>query len=394
MSDLIYIDAAGDKQAVNLSLDLYREAADRGQSLKQYMGNLYPTNTEKHGSAYEQVLEQTGVFVRGDKEIGLRASTLEDVLNPGKGAAITREGVPASRILFPSVILDVIEDKMTRDYSANPNALDEIVGMEDSISSDRWERPVISYARVEGARSAPVAQLALPPMMMSITASDKSQRIPSWGIGLEISEQAMKSTTMDLVGMAVARQAAIEANERAQGYILSLLNGDTDLGMVALSAISGKVVKANALDTTISTAGTLTYTAWLKWLTKNANYRTITHVMTDLAGLLSIRAMYAAEKVASGSKDNPSGMDINVSVVNPNWPTQVKFVLTNDANWPANTFMGIDARYGVHRVNSLTAQYSAIESFALKRSTALRIDKGELVYRLFDEAFEVLSLTL
>lgn len=164
--------------------------------------------------------------------------------------------------------------------------------------------------------------------------------------------------------------------------------------MVALSAISGKVVKANALDTTISTAGTLTYTAWLKWLTKNANYRTITHVMTDLAGLLAIRAMYAAEKVASGSKDNPSGMDINVSVVNPNWPTQVKFVLTNDANWPANTFMGIDARYGVHRVNSLTAQYSAIESFALKRSTALRIDKGELVYRLFDEAFEVLSLTL
>ena len=394
MSDLIYIDAQGDKQALDLSLDLYREAADRGQSLKQYMANAFPTNSEKHGSAYEQALEQVGVFVRGDKEIGLRASTVGEVLNPGKGAAITRDGIPASRILFPAVIMDVIEDKLARDYSTNPSALSELVGMEDSIQGDRWERPIISYGRVEAARSGPVAQLALPPVMMSITASDTSQRIPSWGIGLEISEQAMKSTTMDLVGMAVARQAAIESNERAQGYILSLLNGDTDLSMVALSAISGKVVKASALDATISTAGTITYKAWLKWLTANANYRTITHVVTNLDGLLAIRAMYAAEKVASGSKDNPAGMDINVNIVNPNWPTNVKFVLTNDPNWPANTYMGVDSRYGVHRVNSLSAQYSAIESFALKRSTALRIDKGELVYRLFDESFEVLSLTL
>lgn len=51
MSDLIYIDAQGDKQALDLSLDLYREAADRGQSLKQYMANAFPTNSDKHGSA-------------------------------------------------------------------------------------------------------------------------------------------------------------------------------------------------------------------------------------------------------------------------------------------------------------------------------------------------------
>jgi hypothetical protein len=42
-------------------------------------------------------------------------------------------------------------------------------------------------------------------------------------------------------------------------------------------------------------------------------------------------------------------------------------------------------------VASLTAQYSAIEQFVLKRSTAMRVDSGEVVYRLFDEAFEVLT---
>ena len=393
MSGLIYVDAKGDKQALDLNVGMYEAAAEKGQSLSQYMANLYPTNAEKYGTAYEQALEQAGVFVRGNSEYGLRASTVGDVLNPKNAAAIVKDGVPASRILFPAVIMDVIEDKLTRDYATNPSALSALVGVEDSIQGDRWERPVLNFSRPESARSGPVAQLAMPNSMLTITASDKSMRIPSWGIGLEISEQAQKSTTLDLVGLAVARQAAVEANERAQGYILSLLNGDSDYSMAALSTFSGKVQTANSFDSTL-TAGNISFKAWIKWLTQRANYRTITHVVTNLDGLLAIRAMYAAEKVASGSKDNPAGMDINVNIVNPNWPTNVKFVLTNDPNWPANTYLGVDSRYGVHRVNSLSAQYSAIESFALKRSTALRIDKGELVYRLFDESFEVLSLTI
>lgn len=395
MSDsLIYKDTAGSNQAIDLTLSMYAEAAENNQSLKQYMAVKYPTDAEKYGSAYEQVLEQAGVFVRGDKEIGLRASTVGDILNPKSAAAITREGVPVSRLLFPAVMMDVIEDKLQRDYTQFPNALDMLVGMEDSIQGDRWERAVLNFSRPEAARSGPIAQLAMPNQMLSITASDKSMRIPSWGIGLEISEQAQRNTTLDLVGLAVGRQAAVEANERAQAYILSLLNGDSDYGMAALSSISGKVQKANTFDTSISAAGQLTYKAWISWLIQRVTYRNIDTVVTDLAGLLSIRAMFAAERVSSGYKDNPSGMDLNVTVANPSWPAQVKVVLTTDPNWPANTIMGLDTRYGVHRVNSLTAQYSAIESFALKRSTALRVDKGEIVYRLFDEAFEVLSLTL
>lgn len=393
MSDLIYVDAKGDNKAIDLSVGMYAEAAEKGQSLRQHMANTYPTNAEKYGSAYEQVLEQIGVFIKGDKEHGLRASTVGDVLSPKNAAAITKEGVPASRILFPAVIMDVIEDKLTRDYTSNPNALTALVGLEDSIQGDRWERPVLNFSRPEAARSGPVAQLALPNSMLSITASDRSMRIPTWGIGLEISEQAQKSTTLDLVGLAVARQAAVEANERAQGYILSLLNGDADYSMAALSTFSGKVQTAASFDSSIVAAGNITFKAWLKWLTQRSNYRVITHVVSDLTTLLALRNMLAAEKTTQGPKDNPS-IDIGLSVVNPNWPAQIKFVLTDDPNWPANTIMGVDGRYGVHRVNSLTAQYSAIEAFAMKRSTMLRVDSGEIVYRFMDEAFEVLTLTV
>ena len=392
MSGLIYVDAKGDKQALDLNVGMYEAAAEKGQSLSQYMANLYPTNAEKYGTAYEQALEQAGVFVRGNSEYGLRASTVGDVLNPKNAAAIVKDGVPASRILFPAVIMDVIEDKLTRDYATNPSALSALVGVEDSIQGDRWERPVLNFSRPESARSGPVAQLAMPNSMLTITASGKSMRIPSWGIGLEISEQAQKSTTLDLVGLAVARQAAVEANERAQGYILSLLNGDSDYSMAALSTFSGKVQTAASFDSTL-TAGNISFKAWIKWLTQRSNYRTITHVVSDLTTLIARRTMLASEKSTQNPKDNPS-IDIGLSVVNPNWPSQIKFVLTDDPNWPANTIMGVDGRYGVHRVKSLTAQYSAIEAFAMKRSTMLRVDSGEIVYRLFDEAFEVLTLTV
>jgi len=392
MSDVIYIDAKGDKQAVDLSVSMYADAADKNMSLKQFMAVKYPTNAEKHGSAYEQVLDQAGVYVRDNKEFGIRASTIGDVVNPKNAAAITREGIPASRLLFPAIMLDVIEDKMMRDYATNPAGLTGLLAIDDAIQGERFERPVLNFSRPEAARSGTIAQLALPNAMLSITSSDKAMRIPTWGIGLEISEQAQKSTTLDLVGLALARQAQVEANERANAYILSLLQGDVDHGMAALSTLAGKVVKASVYDATIVAAGTLTKKAWMKWLTANSTYRTITHVVTDFDTAVVL------DNLLNGTNSSTFGptatITSKVSVMNTSWPSNVQIFVTNDTNWPANTIMGLDKSAAVHRISSTTAQYSAIEQFAMKRSTMLRFDKGDMVYRLFDEAFEVLTLTL
>jgi hypothetical protein len=388
---LIYIDANGDKKPVDLSLDMYQEAAAQGQSLKQYLAVTHPTNAARDGTAYEQLLEQTGVFIKGNKDFGLRASTVGDVLAPSKDAAITREGIPASRLLFPAVMLDVIESKLQVDYATNPNGLSALVAVEDSIPGDRWERPILNFSRPESARGAPVAQLAMPNSMLTITSSDKSMRIPSWGIGMEISEQAQKATTLDLVGLAVARQAAVEGNERANAYILSLLNGDTDMSMAALSTFSGKVQTSAAINGSALGAGVLNQKTWLNWLSQRSNKRMITHIVTDLTTAMAIENRTGKPIITTDNPNSPR-IDTLSSVINPKWPQNVKIFLTDDVNWPANTIMGIDGRYGIHRVNSLSAQYSAIEQFALKRSTMMRVDKGEMVYRLFDEAFEVLTL--
>ena len=390
-----FIDDKGATQQLNLDVSMYRIAADNNMSLEQYINRQYPA--QANGNTFDQLLASEGIFVRGNRDIGLRAATMDEVLNGRprmEAGVIVKDAIPTSRILFPAAILAAVEDKLVADLEMTPNAFNGLVAVDDVISTDRWDRPVLNFSKPEAARSQGIAQLALPNSMLTITASDISRAIPTRSLGLEISDQAMKATTLDLVTLALARQRAVERNERSYEYILSLLNGDPDIKMAALSTISGKIKRANEFDTGVTTAGTLSQKAWINFLYNNATRRTINYVITDIAGALAIENRSGKPTV---NTDNATSPRINTEMVvaNPMWPTNVRvFIMAPDSGWPANRIMGLDSRYGVHRVTSSSATYEAIEQFVLKRSTAMRFDTGEVVERLFDDAFDVLSLDL
>ena len=337
-------------------------------------------------------MEQAGMFVYGDSDAGINSTSLADVLNPRQANAITRDGAPLSRLLAPAVILGAVENRLragVQGMTATAEAFDKMIAMDDSINADRFERPVLDFSDVEKSRSAPVAQLAMPPVMMTLKVSDKSYRIPSWGIGLEISDQAARAVNLDLVSLTVARQAAVERNARAEDYVLALLNGDADIGDGPLSGIAGKVVPAASLDATATTG--LTQKAWVSWLSRNSTKRVVDTVITDLAGAMAIEGRVGRPTAADNINGVSQRFNTTFNVLNNQWPAQVDLYITNNPAWPAGTILGLDSRYAIHRVRSLTAAYEAVEKFVLKRSTALRIDDGELVYRLFDEAYEVLT---
>lgn len=391
-----FIDANGATQQLPVDVSMYRMAADNGMSFPQWVNSQFPTNPEIHGNTFDQLLASEGIFVRPNKEYGIRAATLDQVLNGRprmEAGVIVKDAVPASRILFPAAVLSVIEDKLAVDLETTANSFDQMLAVDDTITGDRFERPVMNFSRPEAARTQGISQLALPASMLSITVSDVSRKIPTRALGMEISEQALRSTTLDLVGLALARQAATERNERAYEYIMAMYSGDTDMGQLALSTIANKIVKANVFDTGIVAAGVLTQKAWVKWLSKNSKKRRIDWVITDIDGALAIDGRTGRPALIGSTGTSPE-INTNLIVSNPTWTDNVKVFITDDPTWPANTIMGIDSRYAIHRVTSLSAAYEAVEQFALKRSTALRFDHGEIVYRLFDEAFEVLSLTL
>lgn len=387
-------DSTGAIQQVPVALELYRAASENGQSLEQHINSLYPTASNAP-SAFRQILASEGINLVADTKRGVRASTVAEMLagTTLSAGTVLKEGIPASRILFPAAIMSAIENKLQVDRETTPNAFEKLIAVDDSINSDRFERPILDFSKPEGARSMGIGQLALPNTMLTITASDTSRKIPVMSLGMEISDQAKAATTLDIVGLALARQAAVERNERAQGYILSLLNGDVDQGTVALSAIANKSQKAVSFDPTISTAGVLTHKAWIKWLSQNSTKRRITHVVTDLDTAMAIENRIG-KPVAVGDNPNSPRIDAIPVIMNPSWDFHTQIFITQDPSWPAGTIMGVDNRYGVHRVKSLTAQYEAVEALVMKRSTQMRFDHGEIVYRLFDEAFEVLTLTL
>ena len=392
-----FIDHNGETQQLPIALSMYRQAADNNMSFRQFINATYPTqDAKKYGSTFNQILASEGIFVSSNAEYGIRASNLDAILNGRpqiNAGVVTKEGSPTTRFLFPAALMAAVEDKLVANLNMSSDAFGSMVALDDSISNDRFERPVLNFSKPEAARSQVITQLATPAAMLSITLSAVTRAIPTRSLGLEISEQAMKASTLDLVALALARQRATERNERSYEFILAMLNGDTDTGDAALSTLSAKVIKANTLDTSIVAAGVLTQRAWMKWINTNSAKRTITAVVTDIDGALAIEGR-TGKPVITGDNPNSTRIDTIMRVLNPGWGAEIPVFITQDPNWPANTIMGIDTQYGIHRVTSTSASYEAIEAFALKRSTAMRFDTGEIAYRLFDDAFEVLSLTL
>jgi hypothetical protein len=382
-----FIDAEGSSQQVALDAGIYKEAAEQRLTVPQLLNMRYPTNAEKHGTAFEQFMAATGLYVQSDSRFGIRPPTMKQVLG-GVGqieaSAVIRDASPASRILFPAVFLELVENKLKSDTGSYVATFEQLIAVDDSIQGPRFEQPVINYSRVEGARSQPIAQLALPPMLMTVTTLDVARRIPTYSIGMEISDEARGATTMDLVALALARQAEVERALRVDEFINAFLSGDADMGTAALTAVN-----ASTLDAA-STGGALTHRAWVKFLRRNYRKRHIDWVMCDLDTALKIENRTGKPVVTT---DNPTSnrIDALAQVANPQWQG-VKIFLLEDGVIPTNTIVGLDSRYAVRRVRNSQADYAAVEQFVLKRSEAVRYDFGEVAYRQFDDAWDVLFL--
>jgi len=55
--------------------------------------------------------------------------------------------------------------------------------------------------------------------------------------------------------------------------------------------------------------------------------------------------------------------------------------------------MGLDSRFGLFKMTSTMAEYEALENLVIRKTTQMRWDRGFIIGRLFDDAFDVLSLT-
>ena len=266
-----------------------------------------------------------------------------------------------------------------------------LVAFTQSVAGNRYEKPVFNYDPARNSRAKPVAQLAEPTSIGLLTVGEQSGTIPIFASGLEISDQAMDYFGFAEVQKCMSIMATYDIAERADGWLLSMMAGDADHGMAALSG--DQVEKAVTIDSAIAAAGVLTQKAWIKWIAKHSKRAPITHVITDIDGALAIQNRIG-RPTANTDNQTSQRMDTIEVVMDPLWPSNLPIYIVTDANWPVNTILGISKPNAIVLHESSTANYSSVEQFVTRRSTKFRIDYGAVAARFYTRAFHRLNLIL
>ena len=396
-----FIDAQGHTQDVPLTFEVYRDAKKEGMSVEAYLNREYPT-AEGQPSAFRQMCASAGLFVSEDAKHGIRPTKLRDVLDgtgpcaasgAGNGPNV-RNATPTSAILYQAAILSTIEDKLARDLDETSNVFDQMVAVRDNIQGTDFKRAILNYDNPEAARMQGIAQLAAPANMITLTTSDRTMTIPTRSLGIQWSDQAMDNVGLDIIALSVARQVAIQRNQDANDALISMINGDADYGMAAFTSASTNWYKSGTFNNDRKDTNSdpvLDQTAWVKWLYQGKQFRRIDWVVTDIDTALLIENRVDKPTVGTDNPTSPR-IDSLMGVANFVIPANVKVFVTDHANWTPGVIMGLDSRYAIQRVNSLTSDYNATQKDVITRSNTMRWDSGSAALRLYDGAFSILEI--
>jgi len=407
-----YINSEGNVQQVKLEDTLYKQAIAENVRVAHLINTTYADADPKRGTAFQQIAASEGLSLVGKNPFGLRAASLADILDGSAGFQAgstsnsrersTDQGGTQSRLLFPSVIIELVEDMFYDDRSDDDVVFRDLVKTTVPIADDFYRQPVLSYQKAGGANTGPnaakatrVTQLGEVPNMLTITTSDRNFNIPAYGIGIEMSESALKGTTLDLFGLTMKRYISIEHNARVNTYLSNLFLGDLDQNSGAVPAVT-----TLSLDPSCP-AGTVTHKAWVKFLARNRRRRKITHAMCDIDTYLKIEGRTG--RPGSNNYD-PTLARIDPQLVDGRGVTfggNVKWMIVDSAAEggpvPANTVWALDQSQAIKLVTNTTADYKATEEFVLRRSSKMIWTWSEEALRLFGDtdltAFDVLVIS-
>lgn len=399
---MLFIDKDGAQHQVELNADELVAMTKTGNPVAE-INKKFNAADLKIGPAFDQFKASVGLIrTEKDNPFGLKASLIGDVLSGKAGfqANVQQQTSPfgtASRAFVNIALVSEVMAEMQKDRTTDSNVFESMIAVNISVDSEHFEQPVIDMRTTGGpeeAKATRVVQGAAPNKIMFFKTSDRIRRIGAWNIGMEWTEQALRNTTVDYVTRTVSHYLQVERDERVYRYLSDLFTGNGDLVVGAVSAVTSASLDA------ASTGGVLTHKAWVKFLARYRKYRRITHVVCDLDTYLKIESRTG--RPGSNSYDPTlTRIDPQVQALNVGFGNDVKFFLVDAATdggpVPANTVWAIDASAAIGRVTNSAAAYSAVEEYAMKKTSAMRMDWAEEVIRLMGDSdlrpFDVLTIS-
>lgn len=377
----------------DIGIHSYKEASAAGKSLFAHLNSKHSDDVDHFATAMDQVLAQAGfdaaVGVRDAKERrkALGSYNFGDAMHGNLGAAITREDTPASRLLAPAVVLELIEDQRVDDKTSEIAIFRQQVAGTRTIAGSRYEQPKLNLDIPATADYSRSSQLALPNIMGTLTVSKAGGSIPSFALGLEISDQAQKAFSFDQVAMVLNRQRMMHEVRALEVNMHCLVNGDIDLGQDALP-----VVNASAYDPTAITPETFSQKALRKILRQDRLVRQPTHIWGDEEAYDAYIKRLGRPKASDIFVEDPESgakiaRPINMNIVEP------EFWVLDEGVIPAGHLAFLDKRYAIEEYVNSEANYEATEQLVMRRAMQMRFDYGRVMRRLDDSAWLVVNMT-
>jgi hypothetical protein len=398
-----YIDRSGGTQQWEPSAEELVAMVRSGDPIAE-MNRKFADADLSVGTAFDQFKASIGLVRPGSNNpFGFRATKIGALLDGSAAngfSANTQQNSgtfgTASRAFTNIAVIGEVMSELQKDRTTDSTMFEGMIANNISVDSDVFEQPVVDYKTVGGpeeAKAGRVAQGAEPAKMMFFKTSDRIRRIGAWSIGMQWTDQALKNTTIDYVSRTMAHYLQVERDERVYRYINSLYNGDGDLNMGAVPAVTSTSLDAAA------TGGVLTHKAYLGFLARNRKQRRVTHVIGSLSTYLKVEGRTG--RPGSNNYDPTlTRIDPQAGMMNAGFGNDVKFFLVDSAAdggpVPDNTLYALDASVAISRVTNTAAAYSAVEEYAMKRSTAMRLDWSEDVFRSLDtdlRPFDVLTIS-
>ena len=406
-----YRDSSGNIQTGYMTLEDYRLASDHNMRAAAVVNARHSDADPNFGSAFEQGMKYLGIFPKGDRKYGIMPTTIKAIMDgtctqqlsgfqlAGGATIVSPKGpidgsTPASRLFFPEVVLGLVSSELEADYGAEETAWNSMIAVSSSITSEVWTQPVINTTAPQAQDMRPIGQNQMPANMVSITAAQTSKALGAISIGLQISDQAMRDASLDLVSIIVREQAMGQRMRNLWRNLNTVITGNSDAGETAITPTD-----FTDYDSTAG-AGEITHSGYLKMLWSPDRIYSFDVMYGPLESYLAIE-----KRTGRPLAYDPNTGSVNLGNegsygLNPGNPTLMNFgtstpryLIVPDGVVPANQLVLIDSRYAIGRVSNVSANYQATEAQVMSRSNVFRFDMSEFHYRLREEAIKVIDFS-
>ena len=378
-------ETVSDPKEVKLSPSMYKEAADHGMTLSQYLERINPSKEGEPLDAFERQLQRFGIVTRSIPEKGIFASTVEQFLKAGETYADNRPlqtDVPESRILFPEFVSRVARMALLKDqdYDVN-NLLATTRTIQGTTFKELWidttpgqsdqpDRENYAMGRVGEFGTFPRVQ---------ITWSESAKSVYKRGVQIDMSYEFQREATMDILSIVISRIMMTQSMDLFKKALAIGFNGTT-------------VVESSTLDPN-ATGGKITYEAWLKWTASFKPYSCNTYYCSlDTALKIIMMEKPDIDPVAmmAALKQGPVGQNIQIS--RGMWENVTIFPLT-DGSLPDDYIFTLDKNYALERVIQAGTDIQESERIITQQFDSIVISIADDISRIFHDATFVLHLS-